>query len=601
MQTNFIFVDTETKTEKIDETEILTFKLGCFVYWDKINDFVERQDFFEIKDFWDYVENVFVENHHLILYAHNADFDFKILNGYQELINRGWKVKNWYIQGRTFIIKFEFGEGKNKKVLDIWDSMNYVPFSLKVLGKYVGLEKLEIDFNKNTQNELLVYCRRDTEIIFRFIKYLISFLEEYELSKLKPTSASLSLNIFRHKFYSRKKEPIYIHDWKKSIQLERKSYSGGITDCFKVGKIKQKVYKLDINSMYPYIMQNYSFPVRLVFWGRNPTYSKQELKQIFEEYSKTHSIILSCKIFLPKEYAYILQKAKVNKQSKSIFLCGEFETVLTSPEINFVKKFGKIIEIYEISVYEKAILFKNFVDFFYKKRLEFKQQKNFVYEQFCKLILNSLYGKWGQKSIKYTIQAENLSNSRIKNFGSIIDAETGEHFNLIQFGTTLYKIQMTEQNSKDSFVAISSFVTSYSRMLLIKYLLTAKRENCFYCDTDSLFVNEKGYKNLINFVDKDKLGFLKLEEISKNVIIYKPKFYEFGKDFKCKGIKKGSKLIKETPEQMFFKMARWERFKTALKNENIDKQIITQFEKIVNKTYDKGFILLNGIVEPYDI
>lgn len=599
MQNNFMFIDTETYTKKLnDNQEVLKFKLGCSVYWDRKENIIERKDFFKVNNFWNYLVSKFKETNEIILFAHNMDFDFKILNGYKQLIERGFQVNNWYIQGKTFIINFVFKTEKFKKVLKVWDTMNYSSAPLKKIGKVIGLDKLKIDFEKDTDDKLLIYCRRDTEIIFRFIRELINFLLEYKLSDLKPTSASLSLNIFRHKFYDKQKLGIYIHNWKKAIQLERDSYSGGITDCFKVGEFNEELYKLDINSMYPYVMKNNLLPTKLIFWGSNPEYSSEKLYNVFKNTYKKYALIIRCKIDLPKEFAYILQKSKINNVDKSVFIAGKFDTVLTSPEIHFVMKYGKILEIYEISVYKQNIIFKEFIDFFYDKRLEFKSLKNGVYEQFCKLVMNSQYGKWGQKNIKYFVLKE-MESVEIKNFGTIIDADTEEHFQLIQFGNKLFKIEQSDENSKDAFVAISSFVTSYARMLLVKYILKAKRENLYYTDTDSLFVNKIGFDNLKEFISETELGMLKLEEKAKCVKIFRPKFYEFGETFKCKGIKKDSVKLHETDNFIAFEQLRWERFKTSLKNQNIDKQIITKFLKIVNKNYDKGIINDKGSVEPF--
>ena len=602
MQKYFIFTDTETETKKLDkENESLTFKLGSFIFWNKETGELIKKDYFNKSDIWNFIDNQLKVLKEMVFYAHNTDFDFKILDGFNILSQKGFIFASWYVQGTTFILRCERGEGKQKQVLHIWDTMNYVPISLKKIGESINLKKLEINFNDNSTEKLLIYCRRDTEIIYLFIRYLITFLEKYNLSQLKPTSASLSLNIFRHQFYSIKKMPIYIHDCKNAIKLERDSYSGGITDCFKVGKVSETIYKLDINSMYPYIMKNKNFPIKMIFWGSYPKYKTDKLYNIYEKNKNENLIIARVKIFIPEKYAYILQKAKVNNQRKSIFLSGTFETVLTSPELDFVSKYGKILKFKEIAVYHKGVIFKDFVTFFYNKRLIFKEKQNFVYEKFCKLILNSQYGKWGQKQIKYIPVIKDMQQNLIKSFGTIINAETKETYQLIQFGKILYRVIETEENSKDSFVAIASFVTAYSRILLIKYLLLAKRKNIIYCDTDSLFINKQGLENLKKVIDNKKLGFLKIEEISNHVIIYKPKFYLFGKDFKCKGVKKNSEIIKETEKNIVFKMFRWERFKTSLKTENINNQLITEFEKDVSKIYDKGIILENGIIKPFSV
>ena len=90
----------------------------------------------------------------------------------------------------------------------------------------------------------------------------------------------------------------------------------------------------------------------------------------------------------------------------------------------------------------------------------------------------------------------------------------------------LYLLEQTENNTEQAFVAISSFITSYSRMLLIKYLKQAKRENVYYMDTDSLITNKEGYTNLINEIDTYQLGKLKLEGVG-SCQVYAPKFYDF--------------------------------------------------------------------------
>jgi len=91
LQDNFIFVDTETKSNQISkEKEILTFKLGCSIIWNRKDNILRENTFYNVFDFWNSVESCFsIENKDLIMFAHNTQFDFKMLNGFKELFNRG--------------------------------------------------------------------------------------------------------------------------------------------------------------------------------------------------------------------------------------------------------------------------------------------------------------------------------------------------------------------------------------------------------------------------------------------------------------------------------------------------------------------------------
>src|SRR4030042_1471621 len=502
MQDNFIFVDTETN-EKIINNEMkeFTLKLGWAIFYCKTKNIKEYFFFKNVNDFWNFVFNKLNEYKHIIMFAHNTDFDFKILEGFNKLfVENDFKQKSFYIEGHTFIIECQ----KNDLKLSIWDTMNYIPLSLKKIGESIGFNKKEIDFNKCTFEQLKEYCRNDVEIIFKFVDNLLDFLIINDLSKLKPTVASLSFNIYRHKFYDKKNKPIYIHNWNKAIKLERESYKGGICDCFKIGEIKNNVYKLDINSMYPYIMKYKEMPTKLIFYGSNKKFKSEILKKELLNNIKENHIIANCRFFLPEKYAYILIRSKINKQIKSIFLKGIIISTLTTPEIDFVLKYVKLISVYELAIYKKEIIFDKFVDFFYNKRLEFKQKNNFSYSLFCKLILNSLYGKFGQTSMIYNKVNFNEVIENKKDVKKIILLKDETKHNLIQFGDKILEIEKEGNNSFDSFVAISSFVTSYARMYLIDLLLKAERENIYYTDTDSIFCNKKGINNLKEFINENK-------------------------------------------------------------------------------------------------
>lgn len=621
LQDYFVFVDTESmSTQLTKDKKVLTFKMGCSIFWNRKLNLKKEIIFYNINDFWNDIEKFFkaFDISHLLMFAHNTQFDFKMLNGFNQLLSRDWELISQYVKNKTFILIFK----KGKQTLHIWDTTNYAPEKLENIGESIGFPKLKVDFDNVSNKELEIYCMRDTEIIFQFIKKLVNFLQVNDLSRLKATAASLSFNSFRHKFYNPENIKIFIHNHKRTIKLERESYRGGITDVFKVGKSQEQLIKLDINSMYSKTMKDKKLPTKLIFnlhefECEKRQYTIDKLKEIYQiSKDNGYGVIIYATIQLSKENAYILNKFK----GKSLFVYGEFKISLCTPEIEFVEQYGKIIKIHEISVYEVENIFEQFVDFFYDKRNKAKQENNKIDNKFCKLMLNSQYGKWGQREIEYEKLDEHseflkwykdiieLKIKRIKekNPDFVFDNQMAYLGNIEGEGELyvvnhgLYLLKHTSKNAYDSFVAIASFITSYSRMLLIKYLLIAERENVYYCDTDSLVVNEIGYNNLlrIGFISESELGLLKIED--KGIgSFYSPKFYDFNTERKCKGIKKDSLLLLENDVKTIHKIELWQRWKTDLSKGYTNQQIITLSKKQSNKIYTKGKVNNNGIVIPF--
>ncbi|GAH95021.1 unnamed protein product, partial [marine sediment metagenome] len=77
---------------------------------------------------------------------------------------------------------------------------------------------------------------------------------------------------------------------------------------------------------------------------------------------------------------------------------GTFWVTLTSPELDAVYRTGKILEVGQAALYSKAPLFKKWVNEVYAMRRGFIEASNPVFADFSKISLNSLYGKFGQKS-----------------------------------------------------------------------------------------------------------------------------------------------------------------------------------------------------------
>ncbi|GAJ12784.1 unnamed protein product, partial [marine sediment metagenome] len=220
------------------------------------------------------------------------------------------------------------------------------------------------------------------------------------------------------------------------------------------------------------------------------------------------------------------------RRERCVFPVGRFWAVLTTPELKYAMSRGHIKKVTDCVTYEQENIFKSYVDKFYTLRQEFKSAGNTEYQEFCKYMMNKLYGKFGQKGEEWTKIGDcpgepdreelvfNMNGRRLSKLRYLL----GQVFLMTGVGECF-----------DSFPAIAAHVTGYARMYLWQLIQEAGWGNYFYCDTDSLIVNEVGLCNLQKRRSESLLGGLKIDGIGSSVQLRGLKDYSFGAKVVIKG------------------------------------------------------------------
>jgi len=410
------------------------------------------------------------------------------------------------------------------------------------------------------------------------IEHYIVFLDSIDAGDWKITKASQSFSIYRHKFM---RQQIKIHNNAEVIELERKAYGGGMVRVYKTGLwTGEKFYKLDVNSMYPYVMYCYQYPHKLLSIRRDVTVS--ELKKLIDR-----TCVVADMTVKPKQ-AHFRRLAK----NRVIYPLYQFRGVFTTAEVRELIKQEAIVEIHRVAVYLSGNLFSEFVDYFYTLRTHFKSNGNALESKFCKDVMNSLYGKFGARSgamVKYEHQDELAPNQFL-----MLDSATGKVLIFYWIAGEAF-VESDEEEGFDSFVAIAAHVTAYARIYLQQLIDVAEVENVFYSDTDSIITNSIGYKNLKEYIDQDRLGALKVEDTADCLEVNCRKDYRIGKIRRLKG---ASRLAEENVADTAIKeewgtlIGYWgqkkgERFGIRLRKIKLNREV-----------YD-GEIQTDGTVTPY--
>jgi len=529
--------------------------------------------FTDFDTFWQFVFSHCTSKNKLWVIAHNLSFDFTVVNGFRFLRIEGFKCKFFYSSGVTTLIKVT---KKGYSIMFV-DSLNWFRESLEKIGNRIGIPKLKIDFETATVEQLKPYCKRDVEILIGIFKQLVRFLEGSRISRLCFTIGSTAMAAYLFRHYKNK---IYIHNNEQAIDLERDSYMGGRTECFYIGELDTgPYYVVDVNSLYPFVMQTNYFPVKYRRIIHNV--SLPDLRS----YLKKHCVIASVSIETPEPIYAV-------RRERTIFPVGRFATVLSSPCLTYALEHGHILDVDSAVIYDSAKIFTSFVDRFYEIRQEFKRTDNPLFEHFCKILLNSLYGKFGQKCQDW--QKVGDSPDEPDRIEDCIDAVTHRRKQIrYLFGEVFEMTGFSE--SRHSFPAIASHVTAYARLYLWQIMKKCGKGNYFYCDTDSLFINVRGLENLSELLNNTDLGKLKIESVHDSLTIYGLKDYVKDNSVVIKGIRKNAIRISD----VLYSQDSWPTLKGVLRSKNTEIYTTGKIEKHLARDYTKGIIGSDGWTIPY--
>lgn len=519
-----------------------------------------------------------------VLYFHNLKFDASFIIWY--LLDNGFEyikdIKDRHDKSFTCLINemgafysmeiyFKANKKKPNKVT-IYDSLKILNFSVEKIAKDFNLpiKKLEIDYKaKREVNHILTddevaYIKNDVEIMARALDIL------FKMDLTKMTIASNAIGFYKK---LNKNFKLYFPELDYSIDENiRRSYKGGFTYLNPIYKEVEmgKGIVLDVNSLYPSVMKNEKLPIG------EPLYfsDKYENDKLYNLYVQVISCSFKLKpnmiptiqikgnlSFIPNEY---LESSK-----------GDIVTLtLTNVDLEL---FFKHYDVYDLTFHGgykfKSIkgLFNNYIDYWSEEKIKAKKEGNGARYLTSKLMLNSLYGKFGANPNVRT-KRPYLDEDKVLRFT----------FNEREIGNTVY-------------IPVASFITSYARRKTIEtsqairdYTMNKyKKDYYIYSDTDSIHMLELPEEELKKFIDIDdyKLGAWKLEsKFIKGKFIRQKCYIEMDDEGNI------SSTIAGLPKKLS-KIINFENFKVGFNTKDYESEVKEIGHKLRYK-YTKGGVVL---------
>lgn len=339
---------------------------------------------------------------------------------------------------------------------------------------YESEKKYEYDIKIECEE----YCRNDVDILTKALEsYRDLALEITGVDPLnKITIASYAYEYFRFKHL--KSDSIGLLN-RKEYEFARASLQGGRTNALGF-YYKGPMRYIDVVSLYPSVQRRCEYPV-----GHPVIDEEPELKSTIE-LIKSETGFVRCKIIPPNNLYHPLLLVKKGGKLVESLLEEDFEDVIyTMVELRKALELKyKIVEVYETHIYKSQKgLFTSYIDKLFELKNKFSQEGNQGKKAITKLLLNSLWGKFGQKDINKKEEYVELKKflNMAKKFNIIDFEELSNDKVFVQ-----YNEDETENlHLNNSNPAIASYTTSHARLVLYE-AMEKLGTRVLYHDTDSL-------------------------------------------------------------------------------------------------------------------
>ena len=497
------------------------------------------------------------------IYFHNLKFDgefilyYLLKNGYKYIENRKDRENKTFTTlisdlGQFYMIEIFFEVG-NKKLnsVKIMDSLKILNMSVLEVAKSFGLGELaekikeeKIDYEKERKEgyeinaQELIYLKNDVEVM------AIALNQIFSEGLTKMTQGSNALNDYKNIIKEDNFDyyfPVLDYDIDHEI---RKSYKGGF--CYVNPENQEKIIHnlmiLDVNSLYPSVMYYNLLPVG------QPVY--YEGKYEYDKFYPLYIQCFSCSFELKKGKlpTYLSKKSYKNRNEYVVSSNGEIEIlVMTSVDMDLFFKHYDVYDLKFINGYKiqgKLHLFDKYIDKWSSRKIESKKIGNHGMYLYSKVMLNSLYGKFG-----------------LNPDGGVKEPYLNEE-EIVKYKT------VEGEKRKTIYIPMASFITSYARKKTIETSQKIKdfsieyygKDYYCYSDTDSIHMKHIDIDLLKNIIEIDpyKLGAWDLEgEPDFGKFIRQKSYIEYiNGQYKitCAGMSKSCIKYNENKDKVYYKI-----------------------------------------------
>ncbi|PHT47832.1 hypothetical protein CQW23_12040 [Capsicum baccatum] len=277
--------------------------------------------------------------------------------------------------------------------------------------------------------------------------------------------------------------------------------------------IGKELYYYDVNSLYPYVIKHYPMPSGEPVWQDNCEDMDLDLFGFLEAY-----------IVAPHNMKRPFLPYRTSKNTL-IFPPGEVVSVYYSEDLKYAKSIGCQVTPLCGYIFHKMdpyIPFKDFVTTLSTERIKAKNEGNESQDYVYKLLMNSLYGRFGINPQTSLIEICNYQRylELIRTYGFVDADKINDSYYIVNYKINTESTPDIEwKPSKIAAVQLAAEITACARIHMYPYI---SRKDCHYIDTNSILIKGRLPDYVISSME---LGKLKLEYASYDAICLAAKNY----------------------------------------------------------------------------
>jgi len=334
------------------------------------------------------------------------------------------------------------------KGLRFLDTVRHVPASVKALGEWTDLPKMERDGSPE-------YCVRDAAITRRGALEVCRLYRELGLERPAGTLASSALRLWRQR-WSRSGELRLPQD--RVLGIAERAYYGGRTEVFHAGEFRN-VAGTDMASAYPWAMTHGPFPIPWGLYRESRTLRRLGFYRV--------------KVSLPRAAPF--GTLPYRSADGNVYPRGSWEGYYTGLELEaHLAHGGTILQVVEGVTFPFTCLpfGKYIADLF-----RVKHTSRGLRRTHAKLLLNGLYGKFGERGGRTVAVPQAVWE----------DMKPRPRDTRLGLGLALYTLDTPPPPWGN--VVWAALVTARCRVRLLAELHHLREAGCtpLYCDTDGIY------------------------------------------------------------------------------------------------------------------
>jgi DNA polymerase type B, organellar and viral len=315
------------------------------------------------------------------------------------------------------------------------------------------------------------------------------------------TASKLSFNFYRRQYATK---AVVKHKHLDSHRLERAGLFGGRADVFRYGKLKGQYHYVDCRSMYPSILASERCPVA---WE---TYREGGTVAQLADACQCFGVMATVTIFTKHDrYPFRLRLNETHRTeftgktfkadtspvtTRTIFPVGWITTVLTGDELKAALESDEIKTVHNYAVYRLSSEFQPMLKHCLDERKLAAESGDRGGSDFWKLIANSFGGRWAQRNGGW-VSREDLHphDAWAEWVQDHPELKIPCRCRTIGF---VHQIYEPMSDIPKGCPIIFAWLTAQGRYRLWQWIQAADPSEVIQCDTDGLWVTNRGLGNL---------------------------------------------------------------------------------------------------------